>query len=447
MVVSEANLAYLPEPDPVSLSEHLVALANTDGGGLALGLSEHGLAGRSLTAIEAEDMLRRAEALCRPPVATQWEERELRGQTAVVVRVPRSSELHALEDGRVLVRSGAHNRALGGEEIRLLAATKSAGDFEAEVVAGAAWEDLDPQVIEGFLESRQKRRRALARGEAHEVLEEMGYTRQGVPTVAGLLLFGRAPQTHFPQASLVFVRFEAPAARAAVGEPGYGRREEIGGPLPHLIEESWQLLNDEMHTRAVVRGLVREERSEYPPFAVREALVNAVCHRDYRVRGRRIEVRLHPDRLEVASPGGLPGFITLDNLVEEHYSRNPRLVAGLFQWGFVEELGLGIDRMIEEMVADGRPPPAFLATPYSFKVTLAAARERPPVPAWERDLNERQARALNYACEHGRIASREYRELCSEVSAETLRLDLADLVRQGLLLKMGDKRGTYYILK
>ena len=156
---------------------------------------------------------------------------------------------------------------------------------------------------------------------------------------------------------------------------------------------------------------------------------------------------MYPDKLEIISPGGLPGFITLDNLVEEHYSRNPLMVAGLFQWGFVEELGLGIDRMIEEMVADGRPPPAFQATPYSFKVTLAAARERPPRPAWEQDLSERQARALNFAREHGRIASREYRELCPDVSAETLRLDLADLVRQGLLMKVGDKKGTYYILK
>jgi ATP-dependent DNA helicase RecG len=447
MVVPDANLAYLPDPDPAQLSEHLVALANTDGGGLALGLAPTGKVLRRVSASEAEDLLRQAEAVCRPPVAAQWEERELHGRMAVVVRVPRSSELHALLDGRVLVRSGAENRALGGEEIRLLAATKSAGDYEAESCADAGWEDLDPQVIDGFLEGRQRRRRALARGEAHEVLEAMGYMRGGLPTVAGLLLFGRAPQTRFPQSGLLFVRFEAPAARGAPDEPAYGRREEIEGPLPRLIESAWQILTDEMQTRAVLRGLVREERSEYPLFAVREALVNAVCHRDYRIHGRRIELRMYPDRLEVVSPGGLPGFITLDNLVEEHYSRNPRLVAGLFQWGFVEELGLGIDRMIEEMVADGRPPPAFAATPYSFKVTLAAARERPPLPAWEQDLSERQARALNFAREHGRIANRDYRELCPEVSAETLRLDLADLVRRGLLMKVGDKKGTYYILK
>jgi ATP-dependent DNA helicase RecG len=153
------------------------------------------------------------------------------------------------------------------------------------------------------------------------------------------------------------------------------------------------------------------------------------------------------DRLEISSPGGLPGYITLDNIVEEHFSRNPRIVAGLFQWGYIEELGLGVDRMIEVMVEEGHPPPKFQATPYSFTVTLYNVRERPSVPEWQKDMNERQVRALAYLQEEGRITNREYRELCPTVSSETLRLDLVDLADKGLLLKIGDKRGTYYILK
>jgi len=88
---------------------------------------------------------------------------------------------------------------------------------------------------------------------------------------------------------------------------------------------------------------------------VREALINAVAHRDYRLSGRRIEVRMFDDRLEVYSPGGLAGYITIDNIVEEHFSRNPRLVHGLFQWGYIEELGLGVDKMIDDMLAAGHP--------------------------------------------------------------------------------------------
>jgi ATP-dependent DNA helicase RecG len=160
-----------------------------------------------------------------------------------------------------------------------------------------------------------------------------------------------------------------------------------------------------------------------------------------------VEIRMFEDRLEVISPGGLPGYITVDNIVEEHFSRNPRVVAGLFQWGYIEELGLGIDRMIEEMLQYGHPAPEFKATPYSFSVTLRNSRERRPVLAWEQNMSERQMRALAHVREFGRITNRDYRVVCPNVSPETLRLDLADLVDRGLLLKVGDKKGTYYISK
>jgi ATP-dependent DNA helicase RecG len=202
-----------------------------------------------------------------------------------------------------------------------------------------------------------------------------------------------------------------------------------------------------MRVGAVVNDLQREELTEYPPFAVREALVNAAAHRDYRIRGRRIEIRMYSDRMEVISPGGLPGYMTVDNIVEEHYSRNPRLVSGLFQWGYIEELGLGIDRMIEEMVQAGHPPPEFKATPHLFTVKLSNERKRLAVPRWTRSMNERQTRAITYVRDRGSITNREYQNLCPHVSSETIRLDLVDLVERGLMLKIGSKKGTYYIMK
>jgi ATP-dependent DNA helicase RecG len=112
-------------------------------------------------------------------------------------------------------------------------------------------------------------------------------------------------------------------------------------------------------------------------------------------------------------------------------------------------LGLGIDRMIEEMVRSGHPQPEFRATPYSFTVILRRGSGVPlrPMPEWEGRMNERQIRALQYIQQYGRITNREYREICPDVSPETLRLDLVDLVDKGLALKIGDKKGTYYILK
>ncbi len=445
---------YLPEADADKLAETMVAFANGDGGTVLIGVGPSGQPVGQVYAEDVEGALRAAELRCRPPVQTGWQVQELGGAQVVAIIVPRSTELHSLNDGRVLVRIGVANKPLGGEAIRLLAATKSSADYEAEPVPGATRADLDDAIITEYLAEREKRGRKHI-GLSDELLVEIGaatpagHSPEGDlrPTTSGILLFGRNPQVFFPHSGLVLVKFLGTEPRGEGGLPGYSRREEIGGPLARIVERAWQVTLEEMRIGAVVKGLEREEKTEYPSFAVREALVNAVCHRDYRLRGRRIEIRMFSDRMEVISPGGLPGFITIDNLVEDHFSRNPRIVAGLFQWGYIEELGLGIDRMIEEMTQAGHPPPQFKAQPHSFTVILSNVRERRATPAWERTMNERQVRALTYIHERGSIANREYQQLCPDVSAETLRIDLADLVNRGVLMRIGAKKGTYYILK
>jgi ATP-dependent DNA helicase RecG len=445
---SGQTVEYMPHLDADRLAETLVAFANSDGGAVLVGVDESGQVDVSLMQEEVEDTLRLALAQCRPGVRTQWQRSETRGGEAVAILVPRSTDLHSLQDGRVLVRAGTENRPLVGDAIRHLAATKSSDDSETESVPGSKFEDLDPEMIAEYRAKREERQRRPVTADDTSMLVGMGaLTDDGIPTVTGMLLFGREPQVYLPQSGLIVVRFAGIEPRGPEGLPGYSRREEIGGPLPRLIEAAWQVVWEEMRVAAVVKGLVREEKSEYPSFAVREALVNAVCHRDYQLTGRRIEVRMFDDRMQVISPGGLPGYITVDNIVEEHFSRNPRLVHGLFQWGFIEELGLGVDRMIEDMVNAGHPPPEFRDAPYAFTVTLKNTRVRRAIPAWESNMNERQLQALSHIQEKGRITNRAYRTLCPDVSAETLRLDLVDLVERGILLKVGAKRGTYYILK
>jgi ATP-dependent DNA helicase RecG len=439
---------YLPHPDAEALAASLVAFANGDGGTVFVGLSPEGAVSGHWMDDEAEALLWQAQSHCRPPVRTEWQQVDTPRGTAVALRVIRSTELHTLDDGRVLIRVGSENRPLGGDQVRQLAATKSSGDFETSVVSGATRDELQTEIIHEYIAKREERGRLSLSRPVEEMLVEIGaLIESGETTVTGVLLFGADPQFYLPQSGLVFVRFAGTESRGPEGLPGYSRREDIQGPLPRLIESAWKVIWEEMRVSAVVKGLEREEKTEYPPFAVREALVNAVCHRDYRLKGRRIEVRMFDDRLEVISPGGLPGYITIDNIVDEHFSRNPRIVAGLFQWGYIEELGLGIDRMIEDMVQAGHPPPEFRATPYSFTVVLRNVRERQAVPAWERSMNERQLKALNHLRERGSITNRDYQTLCPHVSSETLRLDLKDLVDRGVLLRVGAKRGTYYILK
>lgn len=441
-------LAFVREPEAELLAETLVAFANSDGGTILVGVEEEGRATGRVYSDEVEVALRAAMGECRPPVEARWHQAAAQEGLAFAIVVARSPELHSLADGRVLIRAGAENRPLSGDEVRQLAATKSTGDFEAELAPGAQRDDFEDEVIAEFVTKWEERQHREWTGSVDDLLLETGATDEGgLPTVAGVLLFARNPQAFLPQSGLTFVKFAGTLPRGEAGQPGYGRREEIGGPLARIIQRTWEVVIEEMRTGAVVTGLEREELTEYPVGAVREALVNAVAHRDYRLGGRRIEVRMFADRMEITSPGGLPGFITVDNIVEEHFSRNPRIVAGLYQWGYIEELGLGVDLMVEEMVRAGHAPPKFKDTPYSFTVTLHNVRERAPAPAWSGPMNERQARALAYVQEHGRITNREYRDLCPDLSAETLRLDLADLVERGILLKIGAKKGTYYILK
>jgi len=480
-------LAVLPDADPQSLAETLVAMANSDGGTVVLGFDERGKPISNILPEDVENALREAASRTSPPVRAQLEQAagagastgaSTSGGPALLIRVPRSIDFHTLTDGRSFVRTAGENRLLTGDEVRNLSTSKATGDYEAETIAGATLADFDDDMVAEYIAKREIRTRRKLDLEAHDavhaasLLKDIGALDQrGNPTVAGVLMFAKNPQAFLPHSGIVFVKFPGVEPRGEAGRVGYGRREEINGPLARVIERTWQIILEEMRVGAIVKGLEREEVMEYPEFAVREALVNAVCHRDYRLRGRRIEVRKYADRMEIISPGGLAGYITLDNIIEEHFSRNPRLVQGLFQWGYIEELGLGIDRMIEDMVAAGHPTPKFNATAYGFTVSMSNVKERramqnivlAPQPqsnmhgsmsaevttasGVQFTVNERQARALQYVRDHGRITNKDFQLICPNVTPETLRMDLADLVDKNVLMRVGEKKGTYYIIK
>lgn len=445
------RLDFQPGGEADAILETIVAFANAEGGQIVVGANAAGHVSGDLQAEDAEDILQMALYNVRPPLRLEAETHELAGGTVLVLQVPRSNELHSLADGRVLARRGSENQVQTGVELTLLAAARASNPFELEEVPGTGFGDFDREVVAEYVEHRRRRQPRAFVGSSEALLQQIGaLSGEGVATAMGMLLFGSEPQLFLPQSGLTFVKFAGSERRGEEGKIGYGRREDIHGPLARIIERAWRVVWEEMDKQSVVRGLMREEETEYPATAVREALVNAVAHRDYRLSGRRIEVLMFRDRLEITSPGGLPGYITIQNIVDEHFSRNPRIVNGLLQWGYIEELGLGVDKMIEAMVGEGHPPPEFKASPHAFSVVLRKGREvgQPGIaPRWEHNMNERQMQALQHVQRRGRITNRDYRELCPNVSAETLRLDLVDLVDKGILLKIGDKKGTHYILK
>ena len=151
--------------------------------------------------------------------------------------------------------------------------------------------------------------------------------------------------------------------RVGVGpQPGPATaREECSAPLAATADCCLKFIAD--HTRGVeaVSGPRREILPEYPQAVLREAIVNALAHRDYNLKGSTVDISVWDDRVEVHSPGPLPGHITLENMRTEHYSRNPRIMRVLKTVGLVEEYGEGVERMYREMESRLLEPPVFSA--------------------------------------------------------------------------------------
>jgi len=446
-----AMLEFMPEPGAEGLAEQIAAFANGSGGAVVLGMDEDGRVYGDPSE-DLEPVFLRALDLCSPPFSStelpEWQTVETNDGRIVVLTVKPTPRQTRLVNGLIYVRSGSLNVRLRPEEVVSAPGRDIEEGYESRVIAGATQDDLDEEIIEEY------RRNRLQRGPQGEALTQVDLLRDagaidpaGRPTAAGLLLFGKHPEYFMPQVGVLLVRFPGTSIReAAMRSQRYARRVEITGPAPRLIERTWAALFAEIAHVPYMAGLQRRERYEYPVEAVRESVVNAVCHRDYGITGQRIEIRLFDDRLEIISPGGLPGHITLDNILDEHYSRNPRLVRGLYCWGYIEELGQGVDIIYEAMRREHHPEPAFRDTTRSFTVTLRNAIDDLGAE-YEGVLNDRQILVMRYLAEHERITNRQYQRFCSDVSSETLRLDLRDMVEKGLLLKVGNKRGTFYVLK
>lgn len=439
-------LAFAPQPDPDALAAHAVALANTDGGMIVIGLDAAGTYTGPLDGGAVARALRAAVAMCAPAIPLdQFEVTATPGGPAILVRVARGTAVHALPDGRVLVRTVAANRVLHGDEIRALVSARSNGDFEADRVPGARVSDLDPDILAEFLVHRAHQLGQPWQQDAGDLLLRAGaVTPDHHVTVAGMLLFGRAPQRWLPDSGARLVRFVGPAGDDS-SPPAVD--QTIHGPLARVIEGLTQAILAQMRTY-VRRG--EPERRDYPLGAVREALINAVAHRDYRLRGESITVCMYPDRMEITSPGGLPGYMTTaEHLLGGRYSRNPRINAVLHHWGYVSMPGRGLWNLLHTM--DSPRPPQIEAGPYAVTVRLFSITAPVPVEAAapSRDLvglNERQQGTLDYVRQRGSVTFHELRALYGGVRAEVLQRELSALVESGHLRKVGLRRNAYYIL-
>ncbi|MEP7284460.1 MAG: ATP-binding protein [Chloroflexota bacterium] len=438
----EESTAYsLPAGAGVNdLAETLIAMANSRGGTLLLKLGNY-------TVEDAIDQVRKAALLADPtlilPLPTTID------QTALAVTVPRGLPHVFSLDGRYLARDGSVNRRLSPRELRRLLIERGELSYEEEVTSSATLDDLDWRAVEAYAT------RLIGIGHSAEaILAQRGCVVQRgkhwLPTNAGLLLFGKNPQRFLRSAFITATRFGG----TEMGDTF--TRQDVIGTLPDQIRQAETFLLDNLRRGVQLgTGMERAEQLEYPMEAARELVVNAVSHRDYSIPGDGIRLFLFSDRLEVTSPGGLPGPVTLDNIVEERYSRNSIIVQVLSDMGFIERLGYGVDRVIALMRDRRLPAPQFAETSGGFRVKLFNTSE----VTWKVDnvltntypyaLNPRQEQALYHLTQGGyrRITNKDLQELFTGVHPETIRRDLADLVSKGLLVKMGQKRGSYYVLQ
>ena len=354
---------------------------------------------------------------------------------------------------RPYVRVGSSNREAHDEEVRRLYIEGSEGGFEVLPCQGASLTDLSKRLIAAYIQQRETTSGQRLGLSGEEMLRSLGcLVKQGetwLPTHAGVALFAEEPQRLIGQAELACVRFKG------TDVVSYIDRRDLRGPLYQLVDDAEQFIYRHMKIGRRIEGFAGVEYREYPAEAVREAIVNAVVHRDYSRHGQRIRVFMFDDRIEVYSPGTLPPGVSLEKmrrLEPQSVLRNPIIVGVFRDLGsrYIERLGTGVRRMALTMESHGLPKPQFEEVGSEFRVTLMGAGERFMAetvarPAWAEGLNERQVEAVLYVGEHGRITNREYRDRFG-VSNYTAATDLKQLVEMQIMDTAGQGRGRYYRL-
>ena len=356
-----------PLPD-ADLLDTVVGLANGQGGILLVGVEDHGAVTglhpthrtdpRQLTAFIA--------ARTVPPLSAQVSFLDLAESPVAVVEVPRARQPVATSDGRLLVRYQDSRgqpgcRPLYPHELTGWYADRGQRDYTAQPVPNAAWQDLNPLEFERLrrLVREYHGDDSLLDLDDRQLARALGLTAssngQTVPTVAGLLLVGREDvlKAHLPAHEVAFQVLDGQEVRV---------NEFYRWPLLRTFErimEAFAVRNEE---RELTVGLFRVGVPAYDPRAFREAVNNALTHRDYTRLGA-VHVQLRGDHILVTNPGGLVQGVTVENiLVAGPRPRNPRLADIFKRVGLVERTGRGVSIIYEGLLRTGHPPPDYTRT-------------------------------------------------------------------------------------
>ena len=476
----EAKLAWGGLPK--RLWETLSAFANTAGGGvIILGLDE----GANFEVVGVENPRKILQDLgsmtaeMEPRLAPVIDVKELDGRPLVVAEIPELLPSQkpcyyrpAGHSNGAFVRVADGDRKLNSYEVQLMLSSRGQPIDDQEAVPGAGAKDLDQPALNAFLRHVKERRPRFRTASDQRILRSLRVfvphpddRNRFVPSVAGLLAFGREPQAFFPQFSVLVTAYPG----REIGEPGpHAERmlddARIEGSIGRMLSETLIVIARNLRQPRIETGPTRVSGLEIPVAALSEAVVNALAHRDLspQSRGTAVQVQLFADRLLITNPGGLFGPVSLDTLGAAGVTsaRNATLMqlledAVMPRTGeaIVEHRGTGIPVMIQALRAADMSPPLFEDGVSTFCVTFPRhSLVDPQTLSWLGALGEaaqglsRDQRNALVLMRAGEVMNNaRYRQI-SDTDSRVATRELTDLVSRGLAEVVGGGRCTEYVL-
>jgi len=355
-------------PSKSDLAKEMTSFANSDGGWIIFGVDDSGnIVGFKAPADFEEWLMNLAENGIQPPIVPLVQSFETDNKTIVVVEIRKGPHRPYKP---FYIRRGSTKREASREEMRRLYQESEAISYDYTPLGGSSLGDIDLEKFNRYLQLTTGQRAEDFPIALENLLINKGIlTKRNdgcLVTLAGLLLFGKSPQQFVSQSQISCARFKG----TTVGDD-FIDRKDFDGTLDAIIDAAVAFVERNSATQGKIGSVRRIDIPEYHPRVVRELIINAVVHRDYSIHGSRIRIFIFDDRLEIASPGGLPNTVNYDLLfVGIHYTRNDLIFSMLQSIGYGERLGTGIPKALDISRRESYPEPQFLVSENEVRVLI-----------------------------------------------------------------------------
>ena len=430
--------------------ETLCAFLNGQGGHVLIGVTDQGkISGQDVTdttLLGVADILRRLEpAVYVPliPVLLPGSDQ----QVLVLEACPVPGKRPYVFDGRAYRRIGASTSLMPQDQYQaiLLERAHSQQRWENAPATGISLADLDATEIRKTLQTSidvGRLRDDVAESIA-DILDRLGLRSDGVLLNAAVVLFSTKMLPHYSQCHLRMARFKGTT------KTEFSDNKQVHGHALQLLREARIFLDRHLPVagRVVEGEMERQDRPLFPPLALREALVNALCHRDYSNPGGAVSLAIFDDRLEIWSDGTLPFGLRVEDLKRDHQSRprNPLIAETFFRRGLVERWGRGTQTIVQLCLQAGHPEPEFIEQAGAVGVRFPIHGYIPPQRVGH-DLTQRQ-RSILQVLSYGTASLREIMErLTDKPSSATVRAELYQMKQWALVELEGFGRGSKWRL-